>query len=355
MKINHSQFVFAREYRGMSQTELSKKITGLSQSNLSKFEKGLEILSEDMVYKIIEELNFPHSFFQIKIHNEIESAHYRSKSGITKKIRVQLESNNKLLGYLVDQLNDSVEFPDFSLVPLDVEDYTPEYIAGYTRKILGLKRQQAVIDIFHLLESNGIVVIEFDDVTEKFDGVSFKTDKGIPVIILNKNFSNDRKRFTLAHELGHLIMHIIGDFPFPNYRNEKVRENEANRFASEFLMPEEDIKSSLIDLRISDLASLKKYWHTSKQSIIRRAKDLGCIDSNKAKYFMIELSRMGERKVEKTLVNIDSPVIFKNAYELHRNELDYSIDELGEAFSLPRDIVGKYFNFGDSKKLKIVF
>lgn len=354
MKINHSQFVFAREYRGMNQTELSKKIAGLSQSNLSKFEKGLEVLSEDIITSMVNILNFPFPFFEKRIYNDIPSAHYRSKSGITKSVRVQLESNNKLLGYLVDQLNESIDFPDFSLAPLDVEDYTPQYIASYTRKLLGLKRQEAVINIFHILESNGIIVIEFDDVSEKFDGVSFKTDNGIPVIIVNKNFSNDRKRFTLAHELGHLLMHIVGDFPIPKHRNQKEREYEANCFASEFLMPSEDIKNSLYDLRLSDLASLKKYWHTSKQSIIKRAKDLGCIDQNKAKYFMIELSRMGERKNERTYVNIDKPIIFKNAYQLHQRELNYSDEELGKAFSLPYDLIKKYFNFSEGTKLKIV-
>lgn len=354
MKINHSQFVFAREYRGMNQTELSKKVNKLSQSNLSKFEKGLEILSEEIIMSMINILDFPKSFFEKRIYYDIPSAHYRSRSGITKSLRVQLESNNKLLGYLVDQLNESIDFPEFSLKPLNAEDFTPEYIAIYTRKLIGLKKDEAVINIFSLLESNGVLIIEFDADTEKFDGVSFKTDNGIPVIIINKNFSNDRKRFTLAHELGHLLMHIIGDFPISSYRDSKEKENEANRFASEFLMPAEDIKHSLLGLRLYDLAPLKKYWHTSKQSIIRRAKDLGCIDQNKATYFMIELSRMGERKHEKTIVRIDSPVIFKNAYQLHKKELNYTDEELGKAFALPNDIIKKYFNFSDNSKLKIV-
>lgn len=354
MGINHSQFVFAREYRGMSQTELSKKITGLSQSNLSKFEKGLEILSEDAIDKIVSVLEFPYSFFEKRIYNDIDSAHYRSKSGITKKTRIQIESNNKLLGYLVDSLNESLDFPEFKLKTLDVEEYTPQDIAKYTRRAMGLKPNEAVVDIFYILESNGVVIIEFDDVTEKFDGVSFKTDNGVPVIIINKNFSNDRKRFTLAHEVGHLLMHIIGDFPIPSHRNEKIKEMEANIFASEFLMPELAIKSSLVNLRMSELAPLKKYWHTSKQSLIRRAKDLGGIDSNRWKYFMIELSRTGERKKERTPVKIDSPQIFKQSYELHKSELNYSDKELGQAFGLPNDVISRYFNFSEKGKLRIV-
>jgi Zn-dependent peptidase ImmA (M78 family) len=354
MKFNHSQFVFAREYRGISQTVLSKQIEGLSQSNLSKFEKGFDVLSDTIIETLIAYLDFPKSFFEKVINNDIEIAHYRKKSGITKAVKIQLESNNKILGYLVDQLSDSVDYPEFSLKPLDPEEYTPEEVAKFTRKIMGLNKREPVFSIFTLLESKGVVVIEFDDVIDKFDGVSFMSDKGTPVIVINKNFSNDRKRFTIAHELGHILMHITGDFPIPIHRDEKRKEIESNRFASEFLMPEEGIKNSLIGLSLYDLAPLKKYWHTSKQSIIRRAKDLKGIPDNKGKYFMIELSRMGERKVERTLVDIDKPIAFRNAYELHKKELNYTDEELAKAFSLPYDIIKKYFNFSDKSKLRII-
>jgi Zn-dependent peptidase ImmA (M78 family) len=354
MKINHSQFVFAREFRGISQTELSKQVKGLSQSNLSKFEKGFDVLSDSVIESLIEVLGFPKSFFTKVINNDIEIAHYRKRSGITKGLKTQIETNNRLLGYVVDQLNHSIDFPEFSLKPLDPEEYLPEEVARFTRRLMGLNKREPVFNIFNLLESKGIIVIESDDVIEKFDGVSLMSDKGTPIIIINKNFSNDRKRFTLAHELGHILMHITGDFPIPKHRDEKRKEIEANRFASEFLMPEEGIKNSLVGLSLYDLAPLKKYWHTSKQSIIRRAKDLNAISDKKATYFMIELSRMGERKVEKTLVDIDRPIAFQNAYELHKSELNYSDKELGEAFSLPIEIISKYFNFSDNSKLRMI-
>ena len=69
---------------------------------------------------------------------------------------------------------------------------------------------------------------------------------------------------------------------------------------------------------------------------------------------MIELSRMGERKIEKTLVDIDSSVIFKIAYELHKQDLNYTDEELGKSFSLPIDIIKKYLSFSDQRKLKII-
>lgn len=137
---------------------------------------------------------------------------------------------------------------------IDLEDgYTPETVAQYTRKYLGLK-DEPVRNIFSLLERNGIIIIELDYDVDLFDGVSFLTDGGYYVIIINKNFSNDHKRFTLAHELGHLIMHTSNEFLISEYRD---KEDEANKFASEFLMPSDAISNSLRGLKLQYLVELK--------------------------------------------------------------------------------------------------
>ena len=286
MEINYKQIIFAREYRGYSQTELASKIVGLSQSNLSKYEKGIGPLSTDVLNRIIDFLGFPTDFYEKKISNIAENAHYRRKKGMTKNERSQIDLSNKLLGYIVDQMGESVEFPDMSFRMIDLEDgYTPETVAQYTRKYLGLK-DEPVRNIFSLLERNGIIIIELDYDVDLFDGVSFLTDGGYYVIIINKNFSNDHKRFTLAHELGHLIMHTSNEFLISEYRD---KEDEANKFASEFLMPSDAISNSLRGLKLQYLVELKRYWLTSMASIVRRAKDLKCITNEKYKYFSIEL------------------------------------------------------------------
>ncbi len=69
---------------------------------------------------------------------------------------------------------------------------------------------------------------------------------------------------------------------------------------------------------------------------------------------MIELSRSGERKNEKTLVEIDRPVLFNQAYDIYKNDLKYSNEDLARAFALPKYIIDKYFKT-DKSKLKISF
>ena len=198
--MNHKQLTFAREYRGYSQTELADSIKGLSQSNLSRFEKGFGVLSDDIQRKIIEYLNFPEEFFNRKINSTIENANYRKRASIGKNITQRFENKCKLIGYIIDEFSESIEWLDFTLSPLNVEEgYTPQYIANYNRKLLKLTKDEPVKNIMSLLEQSGVIIYEIDEI-EKFDGVSFITDKGFPVIIVNKNFSNDRKRFTIAHE-----------------------------------------------------------------------------------------------------------------------------------------------------------
>jgi Zn-dependent peptidase ImmA (M78 family)/transcriptional regulator with XRE-family HTH domain len=355
MEINHKQLIFAREYRGYSQTELAKKIDGLSQSNLSKFEKGISTLSNELLDKIIRFLEFPQGFFNQSIYNNIENPHYRKRSTATKRVINDIDSRVKLIGYIIDQMSESIEWPDFKFSVLNVEDgYSPENIAKHTRKLLGLKYDKPVEDIFQLVEQNGIIVVEID-ITEKFDGVSIKTDAGYPVIIINKRFSNDRKRFTIAHELGHMLMHVLADFPISDFRDSKVKEKEADRFASEFLMPAEGIKNSLYNLKISDLAGLKRYWLTSMASIVYKAYYLDCIDRDRYTYLNIEMSRLGLKKDEKLSVIIDKPSLFDIACKMHKNDLGYSNSELSEAFNLPIDIINEFCNNMQKRsKLKIV-
>lgn len=354
MKINHKQLTFAREYRGYSQTDLSSMIDGLSQPNLSKFEKGLSTLSDELLSKIVSFLDFPFEFLSKNISNESETAHYRKRTTITKKDRTDIEQSYKLIGYVIDEMADSLMWPEFTFKTLDIEDgYTPQYIANHTRKFLGLKPNEPVKDICNYLEVNGVIIVELNAI-EKFDGVSFVSDNGYPVIVLNKNFSNDRKRFTIAHELGHLLMHSVNNPAIPSHRKKKI-EDEANIFASEFLMPKEAIRNSLYDLRLSHLVELKRYWLTSMASIIRRSRDLGCISNETYTYLNIEFSRKGFKKDEGFDVYIDTPELFKKGYSMHKNELAYSDFELASGFSLPVDIIKRYCDLSrNNSKLRVL-
>jgi Zn-dependent peptidase ImmA (M78 family)/DNA-binding XRE family transcriptional regulator len=324
MQSKYTQLAFAREYRGLSQTELAERVPGLSQSNLSKFEKGIDKLSSETVSKILGFLNFPDSWLEQTIGNLPTSAHYRKRTTI------------RLIGFIADQMSKAIEWPDYFMLDFESDsNLRPEQIAESLRDFFGIPPNAPVREICNLLESHGIIIVEYRG-HAKFDGVSFMSDNGNPIIVINKEFSNDRKRYTIAHELGHLVLHqgtLVSNME---------KENEANQFASEFLMPGEIIRHSLKDLRLSRLGELKRYWLTSMQSLVRRAYDLDCINSDRYQYLNIELSRNGGKKKEPIEVPLDRPRLFFEAYKLFEMELNYSDEDFVDAFHLPDDVIKRF-------------
>ena len=336
------QLTFAREYRGLTQTALASRVRGLSQSNLSKYEKGLGMLSDEVLVRAMSVLEFPFEFLNLEISNKVDCRHYRKKASIKSSNRDKIDRFISLVAYCFDWLTESVEIPDFKFRYIDLESgTTPEEVATYVRRQFRLGTYP-LDDICNFLERNGVSVFFWDCEYEEFDGVSLVTDKGNHLVVINKNMSNDRIRFSLAHELGHTIMHQCVDFFIPEIRD---KEKEAHRFASELLMPSQIIRNSLLNLKFSDLPTLKTYWLTSMSSIVLKAKNLGQIDDKR--YIMIrnEMSRRAWLKKEPYDVYIDEPSVIRKSYELIIKSLGYNNKQISELCKIPLDVTEDVFGF----------
>ena len=112
------------------------------------------------------------------------------------------------------------------------------------------------------MEAAGCLIIDTDFETTRVDGLS-QWSGAHPVVMLNVGAPTDRRRLTLAHELGHLCLHRQG---VPD-----DVESDANTFAAEFLMPAETIRPELRNLTVGRLHDLKRYWRVSMQALIERA------------------------------------------------------------------------------------
>lgn len=144
---------------------------------------------------------------------------------------------------------------------------------------------------------------------------------------MNSLLSIDRMRFSLAHELAHLVCH---DVPNPQ------QEGEANRFASEFLMPSADIGDDLRNVTLTRAMELKLYWGTSIQSIIYKSWELGEISDRRMQNYFIEMSRRGWRKNEpiEAIGFTETPTVFNFMINAHLDDIGYSEDELADMFGL---------------------
>lgn len=328
--MNPKMITLARELRGKTQSQLAAEIDGLTQGNLSRIEKGILNVTDELSHKFSQNLDFPLSFFKKEhVKTPISEFYYRKRANIPKKTITSLEATLDLYRLIVDTLLESIEIPEFKLSQFDLEHRgTPEQAARKIRQELKLEKGP-IENLISVIERNGIIIIEIPSSTDKFDGITTLTDGGQPIIFINKSFPNDRKRFTIAHELGHLILHI----PF-NISNERDEEDEANRFAGEFSIPELDSFNQLLNLRFSDLGNAKRYWNMSMAFIIRRATDIKAITKNKGKNFIIELSRRGWRKKEPINVYLDNPRLLQLLVKSHFEDLDYKETELIDVLGL---------------------
>ena len=138
-------------------------------------------------------------------------------------------------------------------------------------------------------------------------------------------------RFTLAHELGHLVMHR---FPTADM------ETEANEFASALLMPASDIASAFRGRRVTLqlLAALKPEWKVAMQALLMRATDLRFVTANQARYLWQQISSRGWRLREPPELNFppESPTVLPLIVRAHLSDLGYSMEQLIVLHAVPR-------------------
>ena len=330
------QIIIAREYRGMSQTELAGKVIGLSQPNLSNYENGLVELSAEVKERLMDVLGFPATFLKEDSFNVLENANYRRKKSVKAEERRKIDGTVALIAYWFDWLSEMFELPEYQLGEFDLSDgYSAQEVARQIRRNCRLGNEPFV-DICTTLESNGVFVFPWNCDFDRFDGVSLITSKGNPLIIINRNMSADRKRFTIAHELGHILLHECVDTFVPDCRD---KEKEANAFAGELLYPDAMAFSQLTGLTLSKLPALKGYWKISMSAILEKARLLGCITDNKYIQIRTEFSRRGWLKNEPYPVPIDDTGVYGKMIRMAKEELGYTDITMRKTASLPNDFL----------------
>lgn len=340
-ELNHRLLTLARESRGLTQSQLALNVKSLNQGNLSKMEQGILNIPVDILNEIAHILNYPKSFFYKSLPKiPVHSFYYRKRLTIPKKISMIVDAKIDLVRMIVSELLKSVDIPEYTIPEIDVtEKGTPLDAARFIRTVLNINKGP-INEPVSILERNGVIVVFLKIETEKFDGITVFTDDERPIIIINENMPNDRKRFTIGHELGHLVMHL----PFRMFREPENLELEANKFSAEYNMPEIECRNDLLNLKYNNLASIKEYWNLSKAAIIYRAKDIGTINLNTYQYLNIELGRRGEKKQEQINVPIDKPKIVNELLRLHQSDLGYSNVELEEILGVCIQDFDELFN-----------
>lgn len=312
----------ARLARGLTIKAVAEH-ADVSPQAISRYELGELTPGAETFMKIQRILNMPLSFYEKPYLKDITRSveFFRSFHAATKASRdsatiksqwISQEIFPYLDNYIKFPLVDSAFFKAREI--FHAEDATPrsiEALTKYIRKEWKLSNDP-IDNLVRLLEQKGVIIclLSIDD---KLDAFSF-WENGRPFIIANKNNNAVRLRATIAHELGHLLMHSAIDV----VESLKKWEEQAKLFSSMFLMPKGGFDNDVISTSLNQLLYLKQHWKVSVQSMVMRCEQLEIISNEKATYLWKEISRKRWRKNEPldNEIEPERPVLFQQAISL---------------------------------------
>ena len=312
------RLTLARQLVGLRKNALAAKIDK-SPTAVAAYENNTKRPAPATVAQLCLTLGVDPSFFlpgphQPAVNNSIP--HFRSLRSTTQLARDQAFAYGMVAGDVGAALERHVEFPDPNLprLSVDVDDEAsklPEEAARLLRKHWDIKAGP-VGHLVRLAENNGVVVVFSPAQTAAVDAYSF--DDGYrPTIVLNPAKEDYyRQRFDVAHELGHLVMHVDAE------PGSKIVENQAHRFAAELLLPEDELKDILpskADWRV--LATLKESYGVSLQALLYRSRALGVMSDVTYRNAIAYLSSKGWRRREPgEMPAVEQPSLYPRAVEI---------------------------------------
>ena len=339
-----------RKMIGLSQADLEAK-SGISQAAISKIEQGLKEPSPEQISTLAASMSCLQSFF---FQTEREygppiSAHpnYRKKASVGQKtIDKVIAELSVRLGHARTLLQSADFKPELPLPQYDADEYAAhiESVADMVRRAWYVPRGP-IRSLIEYIERAGILVINSDMEDARIDGASYQVPGMPPVIFLNRSMPADRQRFTLAHELGHIVLHR---FPSPEM------EKQADEFAAALLMPRDDIGSELRGLTLTKAAQLKPYWRVSMAALIVRAKTLEKIDAGASSYLWRQMSFKGYRTCEPTSLDFaaEEPSLASALFNNLSDALGYTNEDLENALHLQYSEIAQLYGLRPQSGLR---
>jgi len=286
----------ARVALGLTLDQLGGRVSATRQY-LNQLERGIKVPTDEMMEALAAALGVAVRFFGLPADAGIrpEQCHFRKQRSTPVSIVSQVLARGTLLDGFVRRLDSELDLPLVSFPDIPVTGTAEIEEAAEEARLHWRLGSGPVSNMMRVVENAGAVVSFFGGVSERVDALSI--DSRRPMIIRSEaKPAACRLRFDLAHEAGHLIMHRgiqTGD---------KLTEDQANRFASAFLLPRASFIHEFPRGRFLDwtaIFELKLRWKVSVQAILRRAYDLRLISADQYRTGYIHLSKTGQRRVER--------------------------------------------------------
>ncbi len=286
----------ARKMAGFSLQDLAEALENkVSKQSLNKYEMGLMNPSGDVLAAISSVLKIKPEYFFKKSQVELGEIQFRKKASLSKK------DEESIIEKVRDYVERCLEIEN--IVGVETEFINPLKSFKITNKddveLAAIKLRKdwdlgsdPIPNIIEMLELKGIKIFLIDDV-DSIDGLAVFTSKGIPVILINtRDKSIERIRFTIIHELAHLLLNMdksISD-------NTKEVEKLCHFFSSCFLIPSIQLIKmiggrSRSYINVNELISIKEYFGISIRAIVHRLKELKVITDTYYQRWVIYMSK----------------------------------------------------------------
>lgn len=302
----------ARKKAGLSLRALANVLEGkVSAQAIGKYERGEMTPSSGVLLALCKALDVSLSYLIDSQGIELTGVDFRTKANTTAKDRAHVETEviEWIERYLqierILELNSAEwQTPIFPARKLSTIEEA-EDLADEVRKEWKLGRDP-IPNMTELLEEKGLKVL-VEVLPQKVSGFTCLIQRSnnqpeLPVIVVNKLFSLERRRLTLAHELAHRVID-------PRNFNEKDEEKAATYFAGAFLAPRDHLEREIGKHRFhfgyKELIDIKVIYRVSMASLLVRLKNIGIINESSMTYAFQTIARGCRTKEPEELEPID--------------------------------------------------
>ena len=291
----------ARKMAGLSLAGLAERTgNAITRQAINKYEKGMMNPSSEVLSALSNALDVKPDYFFREPNVSLSDMEFRKKS------KLSIKEYESIKHHTLDFLERYLEIEDIlqdqaifeNPIPADlrkVNDFEGvEIVAKELRECWNVG-EAPLFDLVELVEDHGIRIYEIET-SDQFDGISAWVGD-TPVVAVNLNNDSVRRRFTIAHELGHILLE------FENDEEEKEREKLCHSFAGAFLLPRSVIWAEMGNKRrskiaILELEKLKEIYGISIQAIMIRIYNLGIVGDSTYKKFWVMVNVRGWKKNE---------------------------------------------------------
>ncbi len=299
-----------REMLHLTQSALADLVPTLTQSQLSRIESGKAEADPEVQAMLAATLGVQVTFFDKPPTPGLAalSPQLRARSSrLTEGAKAAAMQWARLIDEEFERLRQVAATIPVALERMDAEH--PADAARATRAALGFDPYQPLPYVVLAVERLGVTVLGLPYTSNALDAFC-AWKNATPVICLLDGVPGDRRRFSLAHELGHLVLHDAGS-------KGKEIEDEADEFAAELLAPRASMEQHMPRRpTLSSLTMMKTQWGVSVKSLVRRARELGFVDQDRSISLYKQISARGWNRSEPGSVPIEKPRAFRKLAEI---------------------------------------